>query len=68
MSGKARPSARKKTLFNVMNSELSVSDKKCIEEVFTRYDNRCNNCDLEHDCPMDPNNREKLHFLCKRPQ
>lgn len=38
MSGKARPSARKKTLQNVKYSALSTTDKNCIEEVFKRYD------------------------------
>lgn len=38
MPGKIRPSARKKTLYNVKHSALSTTDKKCIEEVFKRYD------------------------------
>lgn len=38
MSGRARPSARKKTLYNVKISALSVTDKKCIEEVFEKYE------------------------------
>jgi DNA-binding XRE family transcriptional regulator len=38
MSGKVRPSARKKTLQNVKLSSLSTTDKNCIEEVFKRYD------------------------------
>ena len=37
MSGRIRPSARKKTLDNVMRSDLSVTDKKCIKEVFERF-------------------------------
>lgn len=38
MSRRIRPSARKKTLHNVMCSSLSETDKKCIEEVFARFD------------------------------
>lgn len=43
MSGKARPSARKKTLQNVKHSTLSTTDKICIEEVFKRYDEMSQN-------------------------
>lgn len=38
MPGICRPSARKKTLENVKRSDLSETDKKCIAEVFSRYD------------------------------
>lgn len=38
MSGKCRPSLRKKTLENVMRSNLSNTDKECIAEVFKRYE------------------------------
>ena len=38
MSGKARPSLRKKTLENVMRSNLSQTDKDCIATVFKRYE------------------------------
>ena len=34
MSGKARPSLRRKTLSNVDRSNLSITDKKCIHAVF----------------------------------
>ena len=40
MAGKLRPSLRAKTLHNVMNrSNLSDSDKKCIQDVFESYKN-----------------------------
>lgn len=38
MPGKARPSLRSKTLANVRRSNLSETDKKCIEEIFERYE------------------------------
>ncbi len=38
MSGRIRPSARKKTLNNVMRSNLSITDKGCIEEVFEKFE------------------------------
>ena len=38
MSGKARPSLRRKTLENVMRSNLSQTDKDCIATVFERYE------------------------------
>ena len=38
MPGKARPSLRHKTLENVERSNLSTTDKKCIETVFLRYE------------------------------
>lgn len=38
MSGKTRPSLRQKTLENVKRSNLSETDKKCIEEVFKQYE------------------------------
>ena len=37
MSGKASPSLRRKTLYNVERSNLSTTDKNCIREVFDRY-------------------------------
>lgn len=37
MSGKARPSLFPKVLYNVKHSNLSLTDKTCIEEVFKRY-------------------------------
>ena len=40
MSGRIRPSARKKTLNNVMHSNLSITDKRCIEEVFEKFGQR----------------------------
>lgn len=56
MSGKARPSLRQKTLENVKRSNLSETDKKCIEEVFKRYEEMlmntreisCDDCHLEY--------------------
>lgn len=42
MSGKIRPSLRKKTLENVRRSALSETDKRCIFEVFQRVDNTNN--------------------------
>ena len=46
MAGKARPSLRKKTLENVMLSNLSVTDKECIKAVFEEADSivRCKEC------------------------
>ncbi len=38
MSRRIRPSARKKTMHNVMCSALSETDKKCIEEVFEKFE------------------------------
>ncbi|MBQ8015665.1 MAG: hypothetical protein IJ264_05725 [Clostridia bacterium] len=38
MSRRIRPSARKKTLHNVMCSALSETDKKCIKEVFEKFE------------------------------
>lgn len=37
MSGKTRPCLRQKTLENVKCSDLSITDKNCIAEVFKRY-------------------------------
>lgn len=47
MPGKCRPSLRKKTLDNVMCSNLSQTDKDCIKAVFERYVEvvRCKNCE-----------------------
>ena len=46
MAGKARPSLRKKTLENVMLSNLSKTDKECIKAVFDEVDGivRCKEC------------------------
>ena len=38
MPGKTRPSLRQKTLLNVALSNLSVTDKKCIVEVFRMFE------------------------------
>lgn len=38
MTGECRPSLRKKTLRNVMLSNLSVTDKECISAIFERYE------------------------------
>lgn len=38
MPGKARKSLRTKTIQNVKRSTLSETDKKCIIEVFERYE------------------------------
>lgn len=38
MSGNCRPSLRPKTLENVKRSNLSITDKRCIEEAFRRLD------------------------------
>ena len=40
MPGKARPSLIHKTLENVERCNLSNTDKKCIQEVFKRYEER----------------------------
>lgn len=34
MAGKARPSLRRKTLYNVEHSNLNKTDKECIKAVF----------------------------------
>ena len=36
MPGKTRPSLRKKVLANVSRSNLSITDKKCIGEIFEK--------------------------------
>lgn len=36
MPGKTRPSLRSKVLYNVVNSNLSITDKKCIGEIFEK--------------------------------
>lgn len=38
MPGKARPSLRAKTLYNVERSNLNRTDKECIKAVFERYE------------------------------
>ena len=38
MAGKTRPSLMAKTLANVSSSNLSLTDKKCIGEVFKRFE------------------------------
>lgn len=38
MPGKARPCLRRKVLLNVDYSNLSLTDKKCIHNVFEKYD------------------------------
>ena len=38
MAGKTRPSLLHKTLKNVALSNLSLTDKKCIESVFEKYE------------------------------
>lgn len=43
MSGKTRPCLREKTLENVKRSNLSETDKKCIKEVFKRYEEMLQN-------------------------
>lgn len=55
MSGKCRPSLRPKTLENVKRSNLSITDKRCIEEAFRRLDEivycrECAWCASESDC------------------
>lgn len=46
MAGKTRPCLMKKTLSNVIQSNLSITDKKCIGEVFTKVEKivMCKNC------------------------
>ena len=38
MAGKTRPSLRAKTLQNVALSNLSLTDKQCIESVFEKFE------------------------------
>lgn len=55
MSRRIRPSARKKTWHNVMCSELSETDKKCIEEVFEKFElqkSRIENLEEQRDVYM----------------
>lgn len=65
MAGKLRPSLRAKTLSNVMASNLSESDKQCIQRVFEQYESlhqgdivpvvRCKDCEyrgIPGVCPM----------------
>ena len=76
MSGKCRPSLREKTLANVMRSDLSNTDKKCIVSVFNRF-NRivyCRDCvryltDTQYCkennvgyCAFDKVIRSKMHY------
>ena len=71
MAGKTRPSLRAKTLMNVATSNLSMTDKKCIESVFAKFDAmskadvveipcRCNECKLFVE------NKEALVTYCTR--
>ena len=59
MAGKTRPSLRAKTLQNVDHSNLSLTDKECIHQVFKAFEElnnadvvevvRCEKCEyLEH--------------------
>jgi hypothetical protein len=56
MAGKARPSLRAKTLYNVEHSNLSKTDKVCIKTVFERYVEvvRCSECKYRasDECPL----------------
>lgn len=59
MSGKCRPSLRKKTLGNVKLSNLSQTDKECIYAVFERFENmaevvRCKDCKHWERICVDP--------------
>ena len=38
MAGKSRPSLRVKTLQNVATSNLSMTDKQCIQSVFEKFE------------------------------
>ena len=65
MSGKARPSLRKKTLENVRFCNLSQTDKECIFELFRRYEEmsnivRCKDCEYWQD-----NNGGYPHSECR---
>lgn len=53
MAGKTRPSLMAKTLTNVALSNLSLTDKKCIEEVFKKFREikQLTPCDV---CAYDP--------------
>ena len=48
MAGKTRPALRQKTLENVMESNLSVTDKGCIKAVFEKMDSivNCKDCNM----------------------
>lgn len=60
MSGKARPSLRRKTLENVRYSNLSETDKQCIYAVFAERDVvRCK------DCAFSTFNNSSETYKCK---
>jgi len=68
MSGKASPSLRRKTLYNVERCNLSMTDKNCIREVFERYENRvevvrCEKCKYYEKLEY-PILESKLHGTC----
>ena len=71
MAGKLRPSLRAKTLQNVAASNLSVTDKRCIEHVFAKFDTtpkadvvevvKCEKCKY-----LTIHNRPTLYAYCEK--
>lgn len=64
MSGKARPSLRKKTLENVRFCNLSQTDKDCIFELFRRYEEMPAEVVLCKDCLYWGG--EVFGYICRR--
>lgn len=56
MAGKTRPSLLHKTLKNVETSNLSITDKECIYEVFKNFVSvvKCEKCKHWHNKVFDP--------------
>ena len=66
MSGNCRPSLRKKTLHNVLlASNLSNTDKKCIESAFQKLDKlEMNNIKVGNEDRLSYNLITKIIYLC----
>ncbi len=61
MAGKTRPSLREKTLQNVALSNLSLTDKQCIQSVFEKFE-ELSQADVKGVIPQK-NNREMIEAL-----
>ena len=72
MAGKTRPSLMAKTLTNVALSNLSLTDKKCIEEVFKKFEvlTSADVVEVKHgewDVNVGMNfNKERICPICKK--
>ena len=64
MAGKTRPSLMAKTLTNVALSNLSLTDKKCIEEVFKKFEvlTSADVVELKHGYWIDKPSGRYLHI------